>query len=48
MFENKIIKDNDATKIALLKMGITDEVIKNNFNEIKDVPTFSFSKNKNN
>ncbi|QVK02656.1 alpha/beta hydrolase [Mycoplasma mycoides] len=48
MFENKIIKDDNATKIALNKMNITNEVINNNFNEIKEVSTFSFSKNKNN
>ncbi|KIM13940.1 alpha/beta hydrolase [Mycoplasma capricolum] len=48
MFENKIIKDNNATKLALDKMGISDEIINNNFNEIKEVSTFYFSKNKNN
>ncbi|AEM68749.1 alpha/beta hydrolase [Mycoplasma putrefaciens] len=47
MFENKIIKEDLTTKKALEKMNITDEIIKNNFNEIKEVPTFHFSvKNK--
>ncbi|MDQ0567763.1 alpha/beta hydrolase [Mycoplasma yeatsii] len=46
MFENKIIKDHNATKKALEKMNITKEIIKNNFNEIKEVATFHFCLNK--
>ncbi|AIZ55676.1 hypothetical protein mycmycITA_00860 [Mycoplasma mycoides subsp. mycoides] len=47
-FENKIIKDNNKTSIALVKMGIVEKIISNNFIEIKEVSTFYFSKNKNN
>ncbi|UWD35112.1 alpha/beta hydrolase [Mycoplasma cottewii] len=42
MFENKIIADDKATKKALKNMNITKEIIKNNFNELKDAPTFHF------
>ncbi|WP_434329089.1 alpha/beta hydrolase [Mycoplasma capricolum] len=41
-FENKIIKDNNKTNIALEKMGITDKIILNNFNEKKEISTFFY------
>lgn len=41
-FENKIIKDNNKTSIALEKMGIIDKIILNNFNEKKEISTFFY------
>ncbi|WFQ94840.1 alpha/beta hydrolase [Mycoplasma feriruminatoris] len=41
-FENKIIKDDIKTSIALEKMGITDKIILNNFNEKNEISTFFY------
>ncbi|WP_031542597.1 alpha/beta hydrolase family protein [Mesoplasma photuris] len=45
MFENKIIKNDETTQKALIKLGITEEIIDNNFEEKHEVITFSL-KNK--
>ncbi|MBT1420051.1 alpha/beta hydrolase [Mycoplasmopsis bovis] len=48
MFENKITNDNESSTKALKRMGITEEVIKNNFNEVREVPTFHSGHKKSN
>ncbi|WP_434341837.1 alpha/beta hydrolase [Mycoplasma putrefaciens] len=44
-FENKIIKDDQATTSAFEKLKITNSIINSNFNESLEISTFYFSEN---
>lgn len=45
MFENKIT-NNHLTSNALLKMGITEEIIKENFLDKKEIQSFHIKRQK--